>query len=82
MKQNYTDWTQLALQLDMQQKLVVNIIALQRGEETRFANGESSLFLINSREMKTIETQQKLIELQAKKSKSIVKLKWAAGLFN
>ena len=81
-KQSYTDWIQLTSQLGLQEKLVANIIALQRGEETRFANGESSLFLINSREMKTIETQQKLIELQAKKSKSLVKLKWAAGLFN
>lgn len=81
-KQYYTDFTQLTSQLDLQQKLVVNIEALQRGEEIRFANGESSLFIINSREMKTIETQQKLIELQAKRSKSVVKLKWAAGLFN
>ena len=81
-KQSYTDWIQLSSQLGLQEKLVANIIALQRGEETRFANGESSLFLINSREMKTIETQQKLIELQAKKNKSLVKLKWAAGLFN
>lgn len=81
-KQAYTDWIQLTSQLDLQDRLLSNIIALQRGEETRFANGESSLFLINSRELKTIETQQKLIEILAKKSKSLVKLKWAAGLFN
>jgi outer membrane protein TolC len=64
-KQYYTEWRQVKLQLDMQRKLSGNYILLQKGEETRFLNGESSLFLINSRELKSIEGQQKLIELEA-----------------
>jgi len=48
---------------------------------SRFFNGESSLFLINARELKTIETKQKLIELKSKNRKALVSLKWSAGLF-
>lgn len=53
---------------------------LQKGEETRFLNGESSLFLINSREQKTLEAKQKWVELQAKNQKSLVDIKWSAGM--
>jgi outer membrane protein TolC len=81
LKQYYTEWQQTKIQLAIQQNLTANITALQRGEETRFANGESSLFLINAREQKTIEAQQKLIELKAKSRKATISLKWAAALF-
>ena len=81
MKAYYTDWQQTEAQLSMQNSLVANITALQKGEETRFFNGESSLFLINARELKTIETKQKLIELKSKNRKALVSLKWSAGLF-
>lgn len=80
-KAYYTDWQQTTVQLSMQTSLVANTTALQRGEETRFFNGESSLFLINARELKTIETTQKLIELKSKNRKALVSLKWSAGLF-
>lgn len=79
-KQYYTEWQQVRLQLDVQRKLANNYILLQKGEETRFINGESSLFLINSRELKAIEGQQKLIELEAKVQKAKVYLHWAAGI--
>ena len=55
-------------------------IALQKGEETRFVNGESTLFLLNAREQKTIESEQKLVELKAKVQKAAVNVKWAAGV--
>ncbi len=48
-------------------------------EEYKFSVGESSLFLVNSRENKLLETQQKLAELKTKFFKSIVALQWAAG---
>lgn len=79
-KQYFTDWQQTGIQLTLQNNLVNNILILQKGEETRFSIGESSLFLINTREMKTIETKQKLIELQAKNQKAAIHMKWAAGL--
>jgi outer membrane protein TolC len=78
--QYYAEWQQTTSQLGMQEELVKNISALQRAEEIRFANGEGNLFLINSREMKTIEAEQKFIELQAKNTMAGVKLQWASGL--
>ncbi len=79
-KQYYTEWQQTMLQLTQQNSLLENLHALQKGEEVRFANGESSLFLINAREQKTIEAEQKTIELKAKYQKSAIGVRWAAGL--
>ncbi len=53
---------------------------LLKAEEARFANGESSLFLINSRENKVLDTAEKLVELKAKLFKTSYSLKWAAGI--
>lgn len=79
-KQFYIEWQQTETQLSLQNKLLENTIALQRGEEIRFTNGESSLFLINTRELKTIEAEQKTIELKSKAQKASVSLRWSAGL--
>lgn len=49
-------------------------------EQLRFEIGESSLFLINSRENKVLEAQQKLSELKAKYFKTIYGVQWAAGI--
>ena len=57
-----------------------NYMILQRGEETRFFNGESSLFLINTRETKALEALQKLIELKAKYFETEVLVQWASGV--
>ncbi|SKB43054.1 hypothetical protein [Dyadobacter psychrophilus] len=43
-----------------------NYQQLVKAEKMRFSNGESSLFLINSRENKALEARQKLIDLKAK----------------
>ena len=79
-KQYYTEWKQTETQLSLQIELMANTRLLQKGEEIRFNNGESSLFLINSRELKTIEAEQKIIELRAKAQKAAVGVKWSAGL--
>lgn len=50
---------------------------LLRGENVRFMNGEGSIFLINSRETKVFEAQEKLIETEAKYHLSFYKLLWA-----
>ena len=79
-RQYYTEWQQTETQLSLQMKLTDNTRLLQRGEEVRFNNGESSLFLINTREIKTIEAEQKTIELKAKAQKAAVGVRWSAGL--
>ena len=79
MRQYYNEWGQLQQQIQLQQKAIASYQQLQRGEEIRFFNGESSLFLINSREQKTIEARQKLVELQGKEQKARASVLWAAG---
>lgn len=56
-----------------------NYVRLLRAEEIKFSIGESSLFLLNSRENKVLETQQKLLELKTKFFKSIIAVQWAGG---
>lgn len=77
---NYIGVQQLAKQWEIQTELLSNQQRLQSGEETRFQQGESSLFLVNSREQKTIETRQKLVALQAKFFQQKVGLLWSAGM--
>ncbi len=66
-------------QLNIQENLYQSQAILLKGEEIRFQNGESSLFLINSREQKNIETFQKLNATIAKYYKQKASLKWATG---
>ena len=49
------------------------------GEIRKFDNGESSLFLINSRESKLIESRIKLASLQSKYQKERASVYFAAG---
>lgn len=63
-------------QIDISAKNLNNYKRLLNAEETRFSNGESSLFLINSRENKLLDAREKNIELKAKFLKSYNKLKW------
>ena len=65
--------------IETQKKLVKNYIILRDGELEKFNNGESSLFLVNSRETNLIETQIKLAEMEAKYEKAKAGLYWAAG---
>ncbi len=67
-------------QVSLQEKAWKNYVALQQGEEIRLRAGESSLFLVNARENKTLEGLQKLQELKAKCYITHIKLKWASGL--
>jgi outer membrane protein TolC len=70
----------LQSQVVLQQQQYNNYLSLQRGEETRFFNGESSLFLVNSRENKTLEALQKLTELETKYFNTLNSLYWAGGM--
>lgn len=78
-KSYYNELITLKSQIILQEKAYKNYFALQRGEEIRFQTGESSLFLINARENKTLEALQKLQELKAKFFKTENVLQWAAG---
>jgi outer membrane protein TolC len=66
-------------QVALLQRTYTSMLQLQKGEETRFFNGESSLFLVNSRENKTQETMLKLVEAAVKYNKAEAVLQWSAG---
>lgn len=76
----FNELAALKNQVALQGKAYKNYQLLQRGEEIRFMAGESSLFLINARENKTLEALQKLQELKATYFKTENALLWAAGM--
>ncbi|MBL0055215.1 MAG: TolC family protein [Chitinophagaceae bacterium] len=76
----YNQLVNYKAQVSLLQRTYANYLRLQRGEETRFFNGESNLFLVNSRENKAIETMIKLTEMAVKYNKAAQALQWAAGI--
>lgn len=81
-KTYYNELLTLRNQVALQQQQYNNYLTLQRGEETRFFNGESSLFLVNSRENKVLESLQKLAELETKYFTTLNSLYWASGVLS
>ena len=81
-KDYYNRVTVLQTQIATAKSASLNYNALLKNELLRFNNGESSLFLINSRENKVLEIKQKIIELEMKLMKAFYTLNWAAGLLN
>lgn len=79
-KSYFNEWAMLKNQVELQARNYENYQRMVRAEETKFANGESSLFLINSRENKALEAQQKLISVKTKYFKTLYALQWSAGL--
>jgi outer membrane protein TolC len=65
--------------IQVQEDMVRNYEQLRNGEVQKFEAGESSIFLINSRDTKFIEAQLKLIDLHGKYEKEKATLIWAAG---
>jgi outer membrane protein TolC len=75
----YNELLGLQQQVKIYEAAFQNYQSLFRGEDTRFKAGESSLFLLNTRENKQLEAQQKLVELQTKYFKALQAVQWAAG---
>lgn len=75
----YAESILLKEQIAAAQQAYNGYTALLKAENLRFQNGESSLFLLNTRENKVIETAEKLIQLRAKYLKASYGVSWAAG---
>lgn len=75
----YAESILLKEQIAAAQQAYNGYTALLKAETLRFQNGESSLFLLNTRENKVIETAEKLIQLRAKYLKASYGISWAAG---
>lgn len=78
-EQAYNKVLRLQEMIREQERMNLNYQRMLDGEQTKFNNGESSIFLINSRENKKLDAKMKLIELKAELGRSIGLLKWSAG---
>lgn len=65
--------------IELQDDVVLNQTFLLNAEREKFRIGESSLFLINSRESKLIDQKIKAAELKAKYEKAYAELIFSAG---
>jgi len=72
----------LQKQIDLYQSITNNYRALLDGENEKFRFGESSVFLINTREQRWLEAQIKLFKLQSEYRKTEAGLLWASGVLN
>jgi outer membrane protein TolC len=81
-KTYFNDFINNKNQIVLLKNTYTNYQKLVNAEEIRFKNGESSLFLINSRENKALEAYIKLIETTAKCYKSYYATLWATGNIN
>ncbi len=68
--------------IELYTKTTQDYNGLLDGERQLFNNGESSLFLVNSRELGFINAQIKLIELVTKNKNAVLKLNYALGNLN
>lgn len=69
----------LTRQYEVAQENLVNYEALFQAERTRFFNGESSLFLINQREIQFVEARSKVVDIALKIRETEFDLRWALG---
>jgi outer membrane protein TolC len=79
---NFFEVENMRKQIVVQERALNSFQILLRGEELRFRTGESSLFLVNAREIRVWDSAQKLEELKGKYLIAYQKLLWSAGLLN
>ncbi len=73
------DINTFAAQVRLGAEMVVNNERLLAGENQRFSVGESSLFLVNAREVPLIDTRIRQVELEARLRKAYFSLDHEAG---
>lgn len=74
------EWETLEGLVELYQQTVQDYLGLLNGERQMFNAGESSLFMVNSRELGYINAQLKLIELLAKNHKAELKTLYSFGV--
>lgn len=79
-RQGYVSWQQYQGMHEQAVQMAAQYAQLLAAERTRFDNGESSLFLVNSRELKYLEARAKRIELEAKLGKAQTEVWQQAGI--
>lgn len=74
MDQNIMEFGINSSQAQLYERMVQNFDRLLRAERVKFASGESSAFLLNSRENKLFEAQVKSLETKSKQIGSVLKV--------
>ncbi len=75
----WNQWNAIKEQINLYTQTVEDANNLLKGERKLFNAGESSLFIVNSRESDYIKTQLKLIELHTKFKTAALTTKYALG---
>ncbi|MBY0478591.1 MAG: TolC family protein [Chitinophagaceae bacterium] len=77
---HYNEVVNLQKQVSIYENAYRNYQRLFTAEQLKFSLGETTLFLLNSRETKVLEAQQKLLELKTKFYQAFAALNWATGI--
>jgi outer membrane protein TolC len=80
LKSSANEWQTSETQFSLFTRTVVDYEQMLNGERRMFDAGESSLFMVNTREQAYIQSKVKLIELLSKNRKSAVGFFYSAGL--
>jgi outer membrane protein TolC len=75
----FLNFSQLQNQFNIVNQNVNNYRLLLDAERTRFFNGESSLFLVNQREVSLADAQMKRIDIQSKLEMTIAEARYQIG---
>jgi outer membrane protein TolC len=75
-------WRTTQSQIEIYNQTVVNIERLVEGEQQKFEIGESSLFLVNQREMRFIKAQVEFIKMIAKNQHAFIEVQYSLGLLD
>ncbi|MFC2176497.1 TolC family protein [Bacteroidota bacterium] len=74
------EWNTTIEQTALYSRTVNDYKGLLQGERDKFSAGESSLFMVNSRELGYITAQLKYLELLAKNRKAVLRSEYALGI--
>ncbi|MFM7671005.1 MAG: TolC family protein [Bacteroidota bacterium] len=77
-----TEYNNLREQIDLQETATTGFSKLLELETMRFKQGESSLFLVNTREIRWLESAGKLLQLKIKRKQTRAAIDHLLGNFN
>lgn len=80
-QQLFNEWSAHIVQSEQLETIAESYKQLVEGEQSLFEIGESTVFLINMREINYINAQMKLLETQAKTIKSYLSVRYLQGGF-
>ena len=77
---NLNNWGNTSQQSLLYRQTVIEYYTLLEGERRKFEGGESSIFMVNTREINYINAQIKLVDVISKNRKSVVSSLYSLGI--